>query len=690
MIFAYLDPGSGFPFVSGGSAIWPIILTTLGFSFLFLKKILKFLKKFWWLIIILIITFIAIMNMKGANEMNKKVIILGIDAMDPDITEMLMEEGELPNFSYLKNTGSYSKLQTTMPSESVVCWTSLSTGVNPGKHGIFDFIMRDPDNYLPYLSLNEVEVIKHNYKVGPFKFIRKKIEVKTRNKAKNFWEYLSENNIPCYIYFCPNTFPAQRLKGRMLSGMGVPDLYGIIGRFSFYTTRPLTPEDADSRGKIVPVKVENGVIETFIYGPRMKTEKGEEEATVPVRIKILPAKKEIEVSLQGKSIVLKEKQWSKWVRVSFRTGVLTRVSGIIRFYLKEIEPEFSLYVSPVNFDPYRPLYPISYPENYDKKLARKLGLFYTQGMPHDTWALSEKRIDEPAFLQHVDIILTERKNILKNELKNFKSGVFFFYFDTLDAVQHMFWRYIDEESLLYQKNSPYKEVIYNYYKKMDEILGEVMGYVDENTILIVLSDHGFAPYRRSFNLNRWLLENGYLNLKEGVKEGKELFEGIDWTRTKAYAIGFGGIYINKIGRERNGIVPENEVEDLKAQIAEKLGELIDPKNGQPIVSRVYSNEEIFSGPYSNMGPDLYMGTNRGYRCSWKTALGMVPATLSEDNTNLWSGDHLIDPKLVPGVLFSNIKARLEKPSIVDITPTVLSIFNIPIPEHMDGEILISK
>ncbi|MCM8784417.1 MAG: alkaline phosphatase family protein [Candidatus Omnitrophica bacterium] len=595
--------------------------------------------------------------------MKKKIIILGIDAMDPKITEGLISEGKLPNFSKLKDMGSYSRLKTTVPAESIVCWTSFSTGSNPGGHGIFDFIMRDPKTYIPYLSLNEVKEERW--------LLFKKLKIENRNKGKNFWEILSEKNVPCQIYFCPNTFPAKPLKGTMLSGMGVPDLYGVIGRFSFYTTKPLLDEDKETRGKVIPVEVKNNSINTFIYGPRMRSG---EENKIPLKIRFL-SENMIEINLQGGKVILKEKEWSQWQRVYFKTGLFSKTYGIIRFYLGSIEPEFALYMSPINFDPCSSIFPISYPKNYAKKLVKRIGFYYTQGMPHDTWALTEDRFDEEAFLAHVDIILGERKRILIEELKRFKKGVFFFYFDTLDAIQHMFWRYIDKKHPLYEENSKYKEVIFYYYKKIDEILGEVMEMMGEETNLIIFSDHGFGPFRKTVNLNRWLLEEGYLVLKEGFSEGKEFFENVDWTRTRAYALGFGGIYLNKTGREKMGIVKKEEEWVLKKEISKKLGNWHDPKTGERVISKVYLNEEIFSGLYAHEGPDLFVGTNSGYRVSWKTALGIVPQDLIEDNFKKWSGDHLIDPELVPGVIFINKKVELNQPHITDIISNLINNFD---------------
>ncbi len=597
------------------------------------------------------------------SKYGKRVVILGIDAMDPKITESLMREGKLPNFSYLKTNGFYSHLATTIPAESVVAWTSFATGLNPGSHGIFDFIMRDPKNYAPYLSLNEISASKQ------------KPKIKIRRKGRVFWDILSQNKIPSFIFFCPNTFPAQSVLGKMLSGMGVPDLYGTMGRFLFYTSQPLTDDDKDSRGKIIRVRPKDNIIETAIYGPKVKAGGSVTESTIPLKITLTPDKKDISLEFQRNKFLLQEGNWSRWQEISFKTGLFRKAYGIARFYLKSINPVFELYTTPINFDPRRPPFPISYPRDYSAKLAKNIGLYYTQGMPQDTWALTENRLDEKAFLEEADEILSEKERILNKELKEFKGGLFFFYFDTLDMIQHMFWRYLDPKHPLYEKNSLYQDTVFKYYETMDRVVGEVLKRIDNDTTLIILSDHGFSSFRRAVHLNRWLLEKGYLVLKEGVNESKEFFENVDWPKTKAYALGFGGIYLNRVGREYYGIVSDSEVKDLKQSITNGLKEFKDPRDGAKVIENVYDSESVLQGPYVNDAPDLFVGFNGGYRASWQTALGGVPQLLIEDNKRKWSGDHLIDPALVPGVIFVNRKIELNQTHITNIASFVLSLFN---------------
>ncbi len=673
--FGYIDPGPGFVFLQNTSFLWAAVLGILGSLLLFGRVFLKFLKKFFLFFLVLVLILIIGGLIMPKSKPKNKVIILGIDALDPGITEKLMGQGRLPNFAALRDQWAYSRLSTPMPTETVVSWASFATGLNPGSHGIFDFIMRNPADYSLYLSLNEI----YN--------LNDKVRIKLRRKGDTFWNILSRNKIPNSIYFCPNTFPPERILGIMLSGMGVPDITGTMGKFTFYTTRNLSKEDRDSRGRVIHIQVIKDEIFTEIYGPKVRSGKVTKESSVPLRIKSNLAKGNILIELQGRKISLLPGKWSDWQDISFNIGGLKKARGVLRFYLKSLSPEFELYVSPINFDPRNPIFPVSYPHDYSRKLAERIGLYYTQGMPYDTWALTEGRLDESAFLELTDKILNENENILKEALDRFNGGVLFYYFETVDITQHMFWRYLDSKHPLYEDNPAYKDTIFKYYQRMDRILGDILGALDKDTTLIVLSDHGFGSFRRSVNLNQWLMENGYLKLKDNKKEGKEFFEDVDWPKTRAYALGFGGIYLNRVGREGQGIVGARDADALKRDIAAALKGLKDTRTNEEVINSIYFQEDIFKGPYLKESPDLFVGFKDGFRASWQTALGGVPGVLFDDNSKKWSGDHLIDARLVPGVIFVNKKIELRNPSITDITPTLLNLFGIAIPEEMDGKIL---
>jgi len=672
MINYYVDPGSGFIFTQNISFLWGIILAFISAFFIFFRI---FFKKFLWILLIVLVAVIIGGIIMHNPRKTKKVIILGIDAMDPKITEHLMQEGRLPNLLYLKNEGSYSHLATTVSCETAVVWSSFATGLDPSGHGIFDFVMRNPKNYSLYLSLNEISNIGG------------KIKIQLRRKGKCFWEILSRNKVPSYIYFCPNTFPPDKVFGVMLSGMGVPDITGTMGKYTFYTSEMLQKIEGERRGRIVNVEINGKTISTYLYGPNILSKGIPTESRTVLYIIIDTDKKGIILKFEGNEFFLKQGQWSEWQKVYFKIGNFRNAYGIVRFYLNSIYPYFQLYASPINFDPEKPLFPISYPNNHSRIVASEIGLYHTQGMPCDTWVLTEGRLDEKAFLEQVNQVFEERQNILNEELKRFNNGLFFFYFDILDVVQHMFWRYLDAIHPLYEENSPYKDVIYGYYQKIDALIGKILKQIDKNTILIILSDHGFGPFRKAVHLNRWLMENGYLFLKEGFSESEDFFSNVDWSRTRAYALGFGGIYLNKIGREGYGIVDESEAIGLKQEIIMKLLAFKDPQTQEKIIKDIYDMDKIYNGRFMAKGPDLFVGFNSGYRASWQTALGGTPDSLIEYNKKKWSGDHLVDPTLVPGVIFLNRKLKLQSPNIIDLAPTILSIFNINYRRWMNGKSL---
>ncbi|PIU40930.1 MAG: hypothetical protein COS99_08495 [Candidatus Omnitrophica bacterium CG07_land_8_20_14_0_80_42_15] len=668
MFFAYIDPGTGFTVFSLGGWLVAVFLGFLGVFLAFFKKIFKFLKnnkKFLiicvlFVIILSLITIGVIMTNKKEVKFNKKIIILGFDGLSPNIIEPMMNEGKLPNFSRLKDKGSYRRLSTTNPTQSPVAWSGFATGQNPGKTGIFDFIVRDPKTYQLNLSLSNINSGKASRVV----------------KSKCFWQYSSEAGIPTTIITCPVTFPPDKVTGRMLSGMGVTDIIGTEGTFSFYTSEPLS-DGKDTGGKVFVVK-KSPIMVMNLIGPRVATPIGKpDNVKVSFKVVLEKGKDSIFIEYQKNKFELKKSQWSEWKDVIFKLGLFKRAKGILRFYLVETEPEFKLYLSPINFDPREPLFQISYPPNYSKELADNIGLYYTQGMPIDTWAVNEKRLSEKPLLEQVNEVAREKKMMLDFELSRFNKGILFCYFGDTDVVQHMFWRYNDPGHPLYEENAPleYKEAIRNCYKRMDDVLGSVMQKTGEGDTIIVLSDHGFDTFRRAAHINSWLRKNGYLELKNrNAESGSELLADIDWSKTKAYSIGFGAIYINQEGRERNGIVkPGAETESLKEEISEKLKGFFDDKYKSPVINKVYKREDIFWGDYAGQTPDLYIGFNIGYRASWQSALGGVPGELIEDNLKKWSGDHLYDPNLVPGIVFSNRKIIKDKPSIYDITPTVLKV-----------------
>lgn len=597
---------------------------------------------------------------KERSNFNGRLVILGFDGLSPEIVKSMMEEGRLPNFSKLKKEGSSKRLLTTNPSQSPVAWAGFATGKNPGKNGIYDFIVRDPATYRIGFSFSDIEGSK------PRKVL----------KSRSFWQYASEKKVHNAIIACPVTSPPDRICGRMLSGMGVPDILGTEGTFTFYTTET-TGKTKDIRGNVFKIR-KSPIMVLHLIGPRSAEPGGRpDNIKIPFKVVLQEDKGSAVIEYGDQSFELKTGEWSDWKTAAFKLGLFKKVKGILKFYLAETSPEFKLYISPINFDPRSPSFHISYPKSYSKLLARNIGLYYTQGMPVDTLAVNEKRLTEAPFLKQVNEVLDSRKAMFDFELDRLKKGILFCYFGSPDVIQHIFWRYTDREHPLYEKDAPqeYRGMIKEWYRKMDDILGDAMRRIDRKDTIFVLSDHGFGTFRRAAHINSWLRKNGYLELKDRrLESGAELLRDIDWANTRAYAVGFGAIYINQSGRERSGIVkPGKETEILKEELSEKLKDWHDEKYDKAIINRVYTAKEIFRGECADNAPDLYAGFNIGYRASWQTALGGAPKELIEDNLKKWSGSHLFDPDLIPGVLFCNRRIIKENPSIYDMAPTILSI-----------------
>jgi predicted AlkP superfamily phosphohydrolase/phosphomutase len=202
-----------------------------------------------------------------------------------------------------------------------------------------------------------------------------------------------------------------------------------------------------------------------------------------------------------------------------------------------------------------------------------------------------------------------------------------------------------------------------------------------------MSDHGFKSFRRGVNLNSWLKKEGYLFLENGDESG-EWFEGVDWTRTKAYALGLGGIFVNVKGRESKGIVDPEDVPNLVIELKDLLNGLEDDQTGEVAIKTAYDAREVYSGPYVVEGPDLIIGYNAGHRASWDGVTGKVTGEVFTDNMRAWSGDHCIDPECVPAVLISNRKITTDSPSIQDVAPSILNLFGVGVPPYMDGKAVI--
>jgi predicted AlkP superfamily phosphohydrolase/phosphomutase len=633
----------------------------------------------------------------GHAPVTKKLLVIGIDGMDPQLLERFTAEGKMPNFSALAARGSFTRLSTSIPPQSPVAWSNLITGMDPGGHGIFDFIHREPATLAPYLSTSRVEPPKHILPLGSWRLPLTSGATVLLRHGKSFWEILDEHGVPAVIYRMPANFPPVKTHARTFSGMGTPDLLGTYGTFSYYTDDLFVAAGPVNGGHVYPVKIENGRVQSKLYGPYNTLRKGEPQAALDFTVFVDPAEPVAKIVLPDQEIFLREGEWSPWVRVEFELlPVLASVRGICRFYLKETHPGFKLYVSPVNLDPADPALPLSTPANYSRELDDALGPFHTLGIAEDTKALSGGYLNDDEYLQQARLVLDEQLRAFDYELARFRSGMLFFYFSSLDLNSHMFWRTLEKDHPAGEAAQQHANVLEQFYIAMDLALGKALARVDDRTTLLVLSDHGFAPYTRSFNLNTWLLQKGYLALKPDATPGAgsaagDFFKDVDWSRTRAYGLGLNGLYLNLSGREKQGIVHSGAESDaLLADLVRELLAVRDPASSAPVITRVDRATEIYSGPYVAQAPELLIGYNRGYRAGWGTVLGGISAEVFEDNLDPWSGDHCMDYTLVPGVLLSNRKLAATAPSLLDIAPTILGEFGVAKPPQMKGASVFEK
>ncbi|HEY7615611.1 MAG TPA: alkaline phosphatase family protein [Terriglobales bacterium] len=628
-------------------------------------------------------------RLRGEWPGEQKLIILGIDGMDPQLLRQFMREGRMPNFSTLAEKGSFRQLTTSIPPQSPVAWSNLITGMDAGGHGIFDFIHRDPKTLELYFSTSRVEPPKHSLRIGSWVIPLGSGSAQQLRQGKSFWEILDDHGIPNTVFRIPANFPPVAAKGQTFSGMGTPDLRGTYGTFSFYTDDPLATPGPVEGGQIIPVEVKNGQVSAKLIGPDNSFRRSSPPVTQPFTVAVDPLEAVARVELQDQEFVLREGEWSEWIPVEFNlVPLLANVRGICRFYLKQAHPRFELYVSPINLDPSDPALPLSTPSRYSRQLSEEVGEFYTQGIAEDTKALSAGVLDDKQYLEQSRSVLAEQRRIFSAEFPKFRQGVFFFYFSSLDLNSHMLWRLIDPRQPGYDaaRAAQNGSALADFYQQIDQVLGEVMARLDDRTTLLVLSDHGFAPYNRSFNLNTWLLRNGYIALKDEAHADETIpFANVDWNETRAYGLGLNGLYLNLRGREGHGVVRSGgEAEALLKEIKAKLLDVRDPQNGLPVITRVDLAGEAFQGPHTHDGADALVGYNRGYRAGWKTILGGFPPDLIEDNTNPWSGDHCMDYTLVPGVLLSNRIISAQTPALTDIVPTILAEFGIARSQGMMG------
>jgi len=520
-----------------------------------------------------------------------------------------------------------------------------------------------------------------------------------------FYKAAADAGYKTTVIRMPLEFPPTRLPGgKLWAGLGVPDLRATWGTF-FYFSSDLTlwdVGDTEFGGKLVRLELSGNHAASQVEGPADPTSAKFARLSIPIDFTVTPDGKAVTITLQGQTATIPERQWSVWFHPKFRVTPFLSLRSICRFYILQTSPELRVYMMPLNLDPENSPLPISSPPDYIVELVRKHGLMKTLGWWHDTWALNEERIDEGVFLEDCFRTMQQEREVLLDELKNDPPSLLVSVFTATDSVSHMFYRFLDPTHPRYDAElaKTYGDAIERTYVKMDEVVGDVMRAMKPDATLMIVSDHGFHSWRKGFNTNTWLVENGFMALKNsGAKEKQydlaqlfgqgSFFPNTDWSRTQAYAVGLGQVYLNLRGREKYGIVnPGPEAEQILGAIHDKLLTVEDPDTHQPVIENVYYGKEIDHGARISEAPDLQIDFRDGYRTSWQTSLGAVPAGIVVANMKKWSGDHCSsDPSDTQGIFFSNRVLANPQPTIFDIAPTVLKLLNVPPPATLDGSAL---
>jgi predicted AlkP superfamily phosphohydrolase/phosphomutase len=665
---AYVGPGAGFAAAGGALVLVGTFALAIGIVAVWpLKAAVRWVR------------------MRGLPRPKvKRMIVIGLDGFDPGLARRFAAQGLMPNFAALEQQGCFADLATAYPSISPVAWSSYATGVDASRHSIYDFLTRDPCNYLPALSSTEIRTLPRTLNLGfaevPF---GQRVVNRLLQKSQPFWKLLGNHYVWSSIIRVPITFPAQKFKnGTLLAGMCVPDLQGTQGSFSFYSTKP-RPADRQIGGQQYQVRRKGDRVESNLTGPQGKDR---HPLKCPFAVEFDDAARRATVTVGKESHSVGFREYTPWMVIPFEG-----VTGIARFYVQTWDAEHvEIYVTPIHINPDQPAMPISHPFVYAIYLAKLQGPYATLGLAEDTWALNERVVDEEAFLKQAWLIFEERKRQLWDVLEKTKRGFVTVVFDTTDRISHMFYRYLDptHPANAGKDTERHREVMPQLYGRMDSFLAEIRAKVreDEQTVLMVISDHGFCNFTRCVNLNSWLRDEGYLVLKEGRTTSGDYFRDVDWDKTRAFTLGLTGVFINRKGREAKGTVEKGaELDALCREIKAKLEALRDPASGDPVVKEAFLTREQQSGPYADQAPEILVGYHKNYRHSWDCATGGVSSEVFSDNTKSWSGDHCVDPRLVPGVFWCNRPINTATPNIMDIAPTALDLFGVPVPRYMQGQ-----
>ena len=618
-----------------------------------------------------------------------RVIILGFDGVEPTIVDGMLAAGQLPNLSKLRDQGCYQRLASSNPPQSPTAWSSFATCKNPGNHGIYDFLRRNPATYVPGLGFG---VLKQP-ELAPDGALANPAAYTNYRKGDTFWAAANAKGMRCKLLVVPFAFPADHLaNSSMLCGLDVPDIRGTQSTY-FSMSDQFKQVENVAGGVRLPLTFEGDTATVMVPGFRHPQTR--EFVAVPLKVTVDRQARTLAFEIQGHTAKLAENAWSEWLEWTFQVSPQFSVRAISRLHVLEAGDKVRLYMTCLQMHPRAPLTPISTPEDYAAKLADRYGLFKTIGWSYDTKALQQNDMTDDVFLDDVRRTMAWYEMLMLDELDLGSFDMLIAAWTATDRVAHMFWRFRDPKHPLYTEEGAkkYGRVVEDTYIKMDEIVGKAMGKLGSNDLLMVMSDHGFHSFRKGFSVNTWLVRNGYLAVKGQTDPAtaftdKKYLEDYDWSKTKAYGLGLGSIFLNLKGREGQGIVAPEEAPALLAEMKAKLLNAADPETGDKVFHAVYLGPDVYKGQSEAEAPDIQLGYEEGYQTDKPSAAGAAPEKLFIPNDDKWSGEHAAsDVAATPGILLAN-KPLSENPAIIDIGVTALKHLGMDAPGDFEGKSLI--
>jgi predicted AlkP superfamily phosphohydrolase/phosphomutase len=635
-----------------------------------------------------------------------RFVVLGFDGVDPVILREYMDAGDLPAMKVLAERGGFHELQSEIPPESPVAWSSMLTGVGPGKHGIFDFVAPEPG----YRAGNGMADLR------PPRFLFGKVPVRppvvrSRLDYPTFLQRVSAAGYPVLALRQPLLFPAPNMPGASsLSGLGTPDVAGSNGLYAIYQAGfgfSSTHTVFDGHRIRLEGPASARTYDTYLEGPFDPTGReadgGKRRLTVPLRFERGGRDDPITIRVGGNAVSVAAGQRSPWMRVAFTvpSWPAREVSARARFEVKSTDP-LEVLSDPLQIDPSDPVLPISHPNAYSADLEARYGAYKTTGWMEQTFQLIDGSTSEAAFLKDLLEDMEHGEAVLRGELARGGRCVFYCFTQTDRAAHCFFWRRDPAHPLrkaMGMELAALPDPLRDVYRRMDRIVGGVAATLGPDDVLLVASDHGFQSWRRGMQVNQWLVNEGYLvpstdDAGQAIDaEEKKLIDffadrlrvHVDWSKSRAYAMGLGQIYVNRKGRETEGIVEDADLPALVAEIERKILAFKDVDGTHP-VSKVYRLHEMpeYEGPHRKDAAEIQLAFRPGYRISWQTALlgGMRRGgPVCEDNLEAWSGDHCsTDRDQVPGILLTNRRLPLapkDRPyNLKSIAASALSHFGL--------------